>query len=128
MQVDTGHQGKDNGSIMKINQREEGNVVVLDMDGDIDIFSAYELRDLVHDIVDRGKTNILLNLEKTFYIDSTGVGVIASTFKLVKRQGGQFKLEKLSAQIKSLIAIAGLLKIIEMYDSEAEALKSFQAV
>jgi len=78
-------------------------------------------------LIHQGQKKLLLNLEGVPYIDSAGLGEIVRTYTTVSRQGGNLKLVNLTKRITDLLSITKLLTVFETFESEAEALKSFQA-
>ena len=59
-------------------------------------------------------------------IDSSGIGELVSSFTAVNKEGGTLKLLNLTQKIQDLLAITKLLTVFDVYDSEAEALASFE--
>ena len=113
---------------MQILERNVGDVVVLDLKGKITLGEGDELlKDKVNSLVNQGQKKIVLNLADVPYIDSAGLGEIVRTYTTVSRQGGQLKLVNLTKRITDLLSITKLLTVFETFDSEPEALKSFQA-
>ena len=111
---------------MKIDERQVGDVVVLDLHGKILIGEGDDaLREAVNRLSDGGKTKILLNLADVPYVDSAGLGEIVRCYTTVSKKGGKLKLLNLTAKIRDLLAITKLLTVFETYDSEADAVKSF---
>src|SRR4051812_42800078 len=112
---------------MEIEQRNVGEVVVLDLRGKITLGEGDELlKDKVNSIVNQGHKKVVLNLAAVPYIDSAGLGEIVRTYTTVSRQGGKLKLLNLTKRITDLLAITKLLTVFETYDTEKEALNSFQ--
>ena len=113
---------------MQIDQRSVGDVIVLDLKGKITLGEGDELlKDKVNSLVNQGHKKIVLNLAEVPYIDSAGLGEIVRTYTTVSRQGGNLKLVNLTKRITDLLSITKLLTVFETFDSEPEALKSFQA-
>ena len=113
---------------MQIDQRAVGDVVVLDVKGRITMGEGDELlKDKVNSLVNQGHKKIILNLADVPYIDSAGLGEVVRTYTTVSRQGGSLKLLNLTKRISDLLAITKLLTVFETFDSEDEAIKSFQA-
>jgi anti-sigma B factor antagonist len=81
----------------------------------------------VNSLVNRGFKKIVLNLAEVPYVDSAGLGEIVRTYTTVSRQGGSLKLLNLTKRISDLLSITKLLTVFETFDSESEAIKSFQA-
>ena len=113
---------------MQIEERSAGDVVVLDLKGKMTLGEGDELlKDKINSLIHQGQKKLLLNLEGVPYIDSAGLGEIVRTYTTVSRQGGNLKLVNLTKRITDLLSITKLLTVFETFDSEAEALKSFQA-
>jgi anti-sigma B factor antagonist len=115
-------------SCMQIEERAVGDVVVLDLKGRVTLGDGDELlKDKVNSLVNRGFKKIVLNLAEVPYIDSAGLGEIVRTYTTVSRQGGSLKLLNLTKRISDLLSITKLLTVFETFDTESEAIKSFQA-
>jgi len=113
---------------MQIDERNIGDVVVLDLKGKITLGKGDELlKDKVNSLVNQGHKKILLNLAEVPYIDSAGLGEIVRTFTTVSRQGGSLKLLNLTKRITDLLAITKLLTVFETFDAENDAIRSFSA-
>jgi|SRR5688572_26022788 len=113
---------------MQISERSVGDVAILDVKGRITLGDGDELlKDKVNQLVTAGKKKIILNLADVPYVDSAGLGEIVRTYTTVSRQGGSLKLLNLTKRISDLLAITKLLTVFETFDSEDEAIKSFQA-
>jgi anti-sigma B factor antagonist len=113
---------------MKIVERQVGDVVILDLHGKILIGEGDDaLREAVTKLADAGKTKILLNLADVPYVDSAGLGEIVRTYTTVSRKGGKLKLLNLTKKIQDLLSITKLLTVFEAYESEDEAVRSYQA-
>ena len=111
---------------LNINERQAGDVTVLDMSGKITIGEgSVALRTAIRRLLEEGKKRILLNLAQVSYIDSSGIGELVSSFTAVKKEGGTLKLLKLTQKIQDLLAITKLLTVFDTYDEEATALSSF---
>ena len=113
---------------MKIVERQVGDVVILDLHGKILIGEGDDaLREAVTRLSDSGKTKILLNLADVPYVDSAGLGEIVRTYTTVSRKGGKLKLLNLTKKIQDLLSITKLLTVFETYESESEAVRSYQS-
>ena len=100
---------------MQIEERNVGDVVVLDLKGKITLGEGDEL------------LKDMLNFADVPYVDSAGLGEIVRTYTTVSRQGGSLKLLNLTKRITDLLAITKLLTVFETFDTESEAIKSFSS-
>ena len=113
---------------MQIEERNVGDVIVLDLKGKITLGQGDELlKDKVNSLVNQGHRKIVLNLADVPYVDSAGLGEIVRTYTTVSRQGGSMKLLNLTKRITDLLAITKLLTVFETFDVEADAVRSFSA-
>ena len=112
---------------LNINERQAGDVTVLDMSGKITIGEgSVALRTAVRRLLEEGKKRILLNLAQVSYIDSSGIGVLGSSYTAIGKAGGQLKLLNLTQKLQDLLTITKLLTVFDVYESEADALNSFK--
>ena len=111
---------------MQIDERVVDGVTILDLKGKMTLGEGDELlKDKVNSLIHQGQKKLLLNLEGVPYIDSAGLGEIVRTYTTVSRQSGSLKLVNLTKRINDLLAITKLTTVFETFDTEAEALKSF---
>lgn len=73
-----------------------------------------------------GAKKILIDLSQVDYVDSSGLGALLFGHRQAKLNSGKLKLVNLNAKILTLMKIAKLENILEGYQNEKEALKSFQ--
>jgi len=112
---------------LNIKQRQAGDVVILDLDGDVRMGdSATALRGAIRGLIAGGNQKILLNLAGVKYIDSSGIGELIANYTTVGRGGGQLKLLNLTDKVQDLLVITKLLTVFDVYEEEAEALSSFK--
>jgi anti-sigma B factor antagonist len=111
---------------MQIDERVVGDVTFLDLKGKLTLGEGDTLlKDKVNSLIMEGKKKLVLNLEGVPYIDSAGLGEIVRTYTTVSRQGGKLKLLNLTKRIQDLLSITKLLTVFEVYETEADAVKSF---
>ena len=111
---------------LNINERQAGDVTVLDLSGKITIGEgSVALRAGIRRMLEEGKKRILLNLAGVSYVDSSGIGELVSSYTAIgKEDGGQLKLLNLTQKIRDLLTITKLLTVFDVYENEAEALNS----
>jgi anti-sigma B factor antagonist len=111
---------------MKTTIRTVGDVAILDLKGKITIGEGdVALRENIENLLEEGKKQIVLNLAKVNYMDSSGVGELVGTFTTVNNRGGKMKLLNLTEKIQDLLQITQLLTVFECFSDEEEAVNSF---
>jgi anti-sigma B factor antagonist len=110
-----------------IAERPLGRVTVLDIVGRLTIDrGAQHLKDKINSLIAQERTQIVLNLKDVPYIDSGGLGQLVASFGSVMRAKGALKLMNVSSRNHDLLSITRLVTVFESFDSEAEAVLSFQ--
>jgi anti-sigma B factor antagonist len=111
---------------MEITERHVGSVTVLDLngrlvceDGDRALIKA------VNELLERGETRVLINLEGVPWIDSAGIGALVAKFVSVRKRGGALKLVHLKARTEQPLRITRLTKIFDIFDVESAAIDAF---
>lgn len=111
---------------MKIDARHVEGVTILAPKGKITIgVGDVALRGAVHQALDAGAKNILLDLNGVTTIDSSGIGELVSAYTTVANRGGKLKLLNLPPKVNDILQITQLISVFEVYDNEREAIDSF---
>ncbi len=111
---------------MKINARQKQGVTILEPKGKITIgVGDVALREAVHEALEAGAKNILVNLGGVSTIDSSGIGELVSAYTTVTNRGGKLKLYNLPPKVTDILQITQLISVFEVHDKEDEALDSF---
>jgi anti-sigma B factor antagonist len=78
---------------MQIEERPSGDIMILDLTGNLTIGEGDELlRDKIDSLIQQGHKKFMLNLEGVPYVDSAGLGEIVRTYTTLSRHGGSLKL------------------------------------
>jgi anti-sigma B factor antagonist len=83
------------------------------------------VREVVRDLLAKGRKKILLNLADVDYIDSAGLGVLVSAFTSVRNDGGELKLIYLTKKVQDLLQMTRLYTVFDVFNDETAALESF---
>jgi len=106
---------------MKVILREKDDVVILDLEGNIDI-NASNLVETVGEILKRDIKDIVCNLESVNLVDYVGVSLLAVIYKNILNHQGRIVLYSIPSHVMKLFTIVGLDKVFEYYTTEEEAL------
>ncbi|HYH06069.1 MAG TPA: STAS domain-containing protein [Thermoanaerobaculia bacterium] len=111
---------------MKATTRTVENVEIISLQGKITIGAGdTQLREVISNSVNAGKTNILLDLSGVTTIDSSGIGELVGSYTTVTNRGGKLKLLHLPAKLNELLHVTQLITVFEVYENEREAVSSF---
>ncbi len=111
---------------MSIPSRQRDGVTILEPKGKITIgIGDVALRNAVHDALNGGSKQILINLSGVTTMDSSGIGELVSTYTTVTNRGGKLKLLHLPPKIQDIMQVTQLITVFEVFDDEDEAVRSF---
>ena len=101
--------------------RAEGRCTVIEAVGEIDVYTAPQLREQFLALVNAGEHHLILDLEKVEFVDSTGLGVLVGALKRVRRHEGSLRLVCTRENIIKVFRITGLTAVFPFYADVAEA-------
>jgi len=110
---------------MQIEERQNQDVTIFGVDGDIDINSSPDIRKRFDKTINAKILKIVINLSNVSYIDSSGLATLVEMLKRTRGYGGKMRLSNLAAKVKSLFEITKLEKLFEIFDTEEEAVSNF---
>lgn len=105
---------------VNIHVREQGNLMIIYIMGEIDTYTAPKLREKFESIKINESSIFELDLSKVEYMDSTGLGVMVGFYKKAKREKAKIKLVGLSTRLKRLFKITGLSELMEIEVEKVE--------
>ena len=112
---------------MKINQRELYGAVILELNGKLTGGPEAEtFRNLFKNLMDEGKKNIIVNLKKVDWINSTGLGILIAGYTHVRKGGGDLVLCNVGDRIDSILYVTKLNLLFQAFESEEKAAEHFK--
>lgn len=97
---------------------------MLEVAGEVDLYTAPSLREKVISLVEQGARNLLVNLEQVGFMDSSGLGVLVAGLKRLKEAGGDMALVCRNGPALKVLAITGLDRVFRVHGSVADAVGS----
>lgn len=93
--------------------------------GELDMAVANSFRQQVEDMMNQAMANdIILNLQDVAFIDSSGLGVILGRYKRVSAMGGKMAIVAPQPQVRRILELSGIMKIIEEYSTDEAAIQA----
>ena len=68
---------------LSVDVEKRDGFAVLNVAGEVDVFTAPKIREQLIDLVEQGDHNIIVSLEGVDFLDSTGLGVLVAGLKRV---------------------------------------------
>ena len=100
-------------------------VIVLEPNGRLTAETVHVLDQVVARRLREGCHGLILDLRNVDYLDSAGIGALAQTYTLGRRQGARVVFVHVVGRNKELLRITKLLTVFEVYDTTSEAERSF---
>ncbi|MGC9312774.1 MAG: STAS domain-containing protein, partial [Sediminispirochaetaceae bacterium] len=95
--------------------------------GDMDLYNAHELKDVVNRLIHKSVTRIVINLEKVDYIDSSGVGALIHIFTSIKRNGFKLRITNVHGSVAKVIKLTKLIGYFPIVDDVKTALQQLSS-
>lgn len=94
--------------------------------GELGMGSVNALDRVLRNIFDQGVYRIVLNLEGTYYIASSGIGIIVSGQREAAEYGGDMILTAVTPRVKQVFDLVGLQNVVRYASNTKEAQKLFK--
>jgi len=101
----------------------QGDTSIVTLVGEIDVYTAPRLRQALIDLVSQGATDIVVDMDRVDFLDSTGLGVLVGGLKRVKSTDGDLRLVVTQDRIMKIFDITGLSKVFPIHGSLEEAVQ-----
>jgi len=107
--------------------RQAESVSLVEVSGRLTSFETKAFQQVIHGLLKRGLTNIVLNLTALDYLDSSGIGELVRGYLRVVKQGGAMKVVGLAPRVEEILKVTQLYQVFPEFPDEASALESFSA-
>lgn len=113
---------------LRVTDDERGDWAVLQVSGEMDLVTSPELRQRVHDAVADGRRSLILDLSQVQFCDSSGVGVLIATRRLIRSCQGRLRLvlpahgAEEGSHVNRVMAALGVRRLFDVYPDAAVAL------
>lgn len=111
---------------MSFNIDERYNCVVIEFKGNVmGGPDAVSLNETLHDLIEQDKKNIVVNLGKVKFMNSSGLGMLIGALTTMKNASGDLRIANASNKIESLLIITKLITVFDSYKTLDEAVDSY---
>ena len=112
---------------MSFNVSERYNCVIIEFKGNVmGGPDAVSLNEKLHELIGKKKTNIVVNLAKVKFMNSSGLGMMIGALTTMRKAGGDLRIANATDKIESLLIITKLITVFKHYKSLDEAVESFK--
>lgn len=114
---------------MKVKFTNKGSVLVIKISGELDHHSAEYFRQKIDsEIVKSTTRDIIFDLSDLDFMDSSGIGVLMGRYKNIIKLNGRGVVVNPGKQVRRILEMAGILKIMKVYSSNEQALLDLNRV
>ena len=107
---------------LKLGHYSKDGIEVIDVGGEIDIYTAPRLRELLTALASKNNCQLIVNLEKVKFLDSTGLGVLVGARKRVRAHDGSLDLVCTQERILKIFRTTGLTKVFGIHETLDQAI------
>ncbi len=105
---------------MEINVIRNQKSIILELTGSLDIYTSVQLKVAIEKHVAQPSSpmDIIINMEKLNYLDSSGVGILIRTLNYCKEHESKLRVANLKPAIEKVFRVSGLTSYFEILSSE----------
>jgi anti-sigma B factor antagonist len=111
---------------MELKIRKHSDIYIIDVNGEMDLYNSYKLKELVMKMLEKKVDKFIINLEKVEYIDSSGIGALIYITSTIKKMNLQFTIANVHGSVKKVIELTKLMGYFPISNSIDDAIKSVQ--
>ena len=110
---------------MKLQTARHGTVVVVTIDADnLDAASSRTFKELIAPVL-QAERQVVLDLGRLQFVDSSGLGAILSCLRTLNGRGGDLRLFGMTRPVRALFELVRMHRVFEVFNSGDEAVRSF---
>jgi len=110
--------------MLEIQTRTQKNAVIVEITGDVDLYSSPQVRKTIIDFIKQKKHPLLINLKGVTYMDSSGVATLVEGLQRVKEYNGKLCIYNLQGAVRDVFELSRLDKVFQIFENEIDALKA----
>ncbi|MFD6419163.1 STAS domain-containing protein [Streptomyces sp. NPDC060194] len=113
---------------LHVTESDQDGWAVLRVTGEMDLVSSPVVRQQVHDAVADGRHDVVLDLSDVMFVDSSGVGVLIATRRLLRSCQGRMRLilpargAEDGSHVNRVLAALGVRRLFDVYPDAESAL------
>lgn len=108
---------------MELKIRKSAEIYIIDVFGEMDLYNSYKLKELVNKMIEKNVKKIIINLDKTEYMDSSGIGALIYIFSTTKKQNVGCCISGVKGTVRKVIELTKLTDFFVMSQDVNEAIQ-----
>jgi len=107
---------------MELKIRKSGESYIIDVNGEMDLYNSYRLKELVMKMLEKKVERFIVNLEQVDYIDSSGIGALIYICSTIKKMNLRLVITNIHGSVKKVIELTKLMGYFPIMPTIEEAL------
>jgi len=103
---------------MEITVDKDPNRIIFKLDGSLDIYTSLDLKVSLEKHINGETSNVIIDMEKLTYIDSSGIGILIKSLNFVQGHNGKLYVSNLKPVIEKVFKVSGLTSYFEILSHE----------
>ena len=113
---------------MNAQVQQQGEHVIIALEGELDVAVAPELKTLLKDTIERGNKKVIVDMKEVKFIDSSCLGVMVNAHKLAVEKKGAIKFARSSEQVRKIFELTRTDRHLAFFATIEEAVKSLDVL
>jgi anti-sigma B factor antagonist len=111
---------------MELKIRKNGDNYIIDVNGEMDLYNSYKLKELVMKMLEKKVERFIINLENVDYIDSSGIGALIYICSTIKKMNLKLIISNIHGSVKKVIELTKLMGYFPIANSIEEAIAQLE--
>ena len=111
---------------MELKIRKNGENYIIDVNGEMDLYNSYKLKELVMKMLEKKVERFIVNLEQVDYIDSSGIGALIYICSTIKKMNLRLVITNIHGSVKKVIELTKLMGYFPITPTIEEALAKLE--
>lgn len=103
---------------MEINVKQNENQILIQLEGSLDIYTSLDLKHALEEHVKGNAPDVVIDLDKLTYIDSSGIGILIKALNYIQGLNGTLCVANLKPVIEKVFKVSGLTSYFEIIDHD----------
>jgi anti-sigma B factor antagonist len=112
---------------MELRIRKNQDIYIIDVQGELDLYNAYKLKELLMKMLEKKIERFIINLDEVGYIDSSGIGALIYIASTLKKLDLKLVITNIHGSVKKVIELTKLMGFFPIADTLEEAMKKVGA-
>lgn len=112
---------------MLIHEKIVDTIPVVSIEGEVDLYNAKELKDILDIKIKNQQYEIVINLEKVPFMDSSGIGTLVTAMYKLKKYHGNLKVCSVHGSVAKVFKLTGMESHLQVHEDEKAAIASLIA-